>query len=69
MATLPFEDHMEEIVDYAMPLMNIEKQARIIHDYCLDKQYMQALDEALQLELHICTLRRNLLLMQLRAKK
>jgi hypothetical protein len=59
----------EELVDYAMPLMQIDTQARIIHDYCLNKQYMEALDHALQMELALVTLRRNLILMQLKEKK
>lgn len=59
---------MSELVDYAMPLMQIDTQARIVHDYCLDKQYVHALDHVLQMELALATLRRNLILMQLKEK-
>ena len=59
---------MNELVDYAMPLMQIDTQSRIVHDFCLDKQYMQALDHVLQMELALATLRRNLILMQLKEK-
>jgi hypothetical protein len=31
-----------DIVDYAMPMMQIEKLMRYIHDHCLDKQYPEA---------------------------
>lgn len=59
---------MNELVDYAMPLMQIDTQSRIVHDFCLDKQYMKALDHVLQMELALATLRRNLILMQLKEK-
>ena len=32
----------DDIVDYAMPLMNIESMAREIHDLCLEHKYGEA---------------------------
>lgn len=32
----------DELVDYAMPLMNIESMAREIHDLCLAHKYGEA---------------------------
>jgi hypothetical protein len=31
-----------ELVDYAMPLMIVEKLARQIHDLCLEKRFQEA---------------------------
>lgn len=38
-----------EIVDYAMPLMNIERLAKQIHDKCLDKKLDEAEELAIKL--------------------
>lgn len=32
----------DELIDYAMPLMNIESMAREIHDLCLEHKYGEA---------------------------
>lgn len=39
----------EEIIDYAMPLMNIERMAKDIHQLCLDEDYEAASELALRL--------------------
>ena len=31
-----------DITDYAMPLMQIERMAKQIHDFCLDQKYAEA---------------------------
>lgn len=36
------KDNIDPVVDYAMPLIKIEKLMRNIHDKCLDKQYADA---------------------------
>lgn len=55
----------EEITDYAMPLMIIEKQTKKVHDLCLDKQYMKAAEELISMEYQLALLRKNLIAMQL----
>ena len=32
----------DEIIDYAMPLINIERKAKRIHDLCLERRYEEA---------------------------
>ena len=39
------------IVDYAMPLMVIEKLAKEVHNKCLKHQYKEAQELALKLEI------------------
>lgn len=39
----------DAVIDYAMPLMNIERLAKKIHDLCLDGKYGEARSEALNL--------------------
>lgn len=39
----------DEIIDYAMPLMNIERMAKDIHQLCLNNDYAAASEVALQL--------------------
>lgn len=60
---------MKDIVDYAMPMMKLEKSLREIHDLCLQKQYMEASKQVNDLEYHINLLRKNLICMQLEEKR
>ena len=39
----------EDIVDYAMPLMNIERMAREAHEHCLKQDYAAASEVVLRL--------------------
>jgi len=39
----------DDIVDYAMPLINIERLARDIHELCLEHKYKEAQELALRL--------------------
>ena len=39
----------DDIVDYAMPLINIERLARDIHELCLEHKYKEARELALRL--------------------
>lgn len=39
----------DDIIDYAMPLLNIESMAREIHDLCLEHKYGEAQDVARRL--------------------
>jgi hypothetical protein len=39
----------DTVIDYAMPLMNIERMSKHIHDLCLDGKYDVAVDEAIKL--------------------
>ena len=48
---------IDDILDYAMPLMTIERVAREIHDLCLDNRYEEARDLTLQLSIESRILR------------
>ncbi len=53
-----------EIVDYAMPLMNIERLARECHDLCLNKDYEAANELALKIGVEARILSASLAIMQ-----
>lgn len=55
---------MTEIVDYAMPMMNIERLMRKIHDQCLDGDYANAEVEATLLIVEARVLLNSLKVMQ-----
>jgi hypothetical protein len=55
---------MTEIVDYAMPMMNIERLMRKIHDQCLDGDYANAEIEATLLIVEARVLLNSLKVMQ-----
>lgn len=60
---LDMEDRME-IVDYAMPLMNIERLAKDAHNLCLDKKFEEANELALKLGVEARVLSATLAIMQ-----
>jgi hypothetical protein len=39
----------DEIIDYAMPMMRIEKMLRQAHDLCLEHRYAEAREVALHI--------------------
>lgn len=53
-----------DIVDYAMPLMNIERMAKEAHELCLDKNYAAASEVALRLGVEARILTATLAIMQ-----
>jgi hypothetical protein len=53
-----------DIIDYAMPLMNIERMARECHDLCLDHRYSEANEIALKLGAEARILSASLAIMQ-----
>jgi hypothetical protein len=53
-----------EVIDYAMPLMNIERLARECHDLCLDHKYTEANEIALKLGVEARILSASLAIMQ-----
>lgn len=53
-----------QIVDYAMPLMNIERLAKEAHDLCLSKDYDEAMELALKLGVEARILGASLAIMQ-----
>lgn len=53
----------EDIIDYAMPLMNIERMAREIHDLCLEHKYEDAAEIALHLTAESRVLKHTLTIM------
>lgn len=59
---------MNDIVDYAMPLMKMENLLRMIHDLCLDKKYKEAGIEIWNIEHQAAQLRKNLIAMDLESK-
>jgi len=48
---------IDDILDYAMPLINIERVAREIHALCLDNRYEEAWELTLQLSIESRILR------------
>lgn len=54
----------DEIVDYAMPLMKIERMCREIHDLCLARKYEEAREVTLQLGVETRILQATLVLME-----
>lgn len=59
----------DDIVDYAMPLMNIERLARQAHDMCLEKNYDAAIELALKLRVEARILEASLAIMQSKANQ
>jgi hypothetical protein len=57
-------DDIEHLVDYAMPLMNIERMSRKIHDLCLDRRYAEARELTLALAAEARILRASLDIME-----
>lgn len=53
-----------DIVDYAMPLMNIERMAREAHELCLNRNYEAASEVALRLGVEARILSATLAIMQ-----
>ena len=53
----------KELVDYAMPLMNIERLAKEAHQACLNRNYEEAKEYAIALAVEARMLRLNLALM------
>lgn len=54
----------EDIIDYAMPLMKIERLAKEIHDLCLEQRYEDAREGALHLGTEARVLQHTLTIMQ-----
>jgi hypothetical protein len=54
----------ETVVDYAMPLMNIERLARECHNHCLNKDYDEANELALKIGVEARILSASLAIMQ-----
>lgn len=54
----------EEIVDYAMPLIKIERMAKEIHDLCLEHKYEEAGEQTLHLLAESRVLKHTLTIMQ-----
>lgn len=48
---------MDDIIDYAMPLMNIERMAKEIHALCLEHRYEEAREKTLDLSIESRMLR------------
>lgn len=40
---------MDQIIDYAMPLINIERMAKETHALCLQKKYVEAKEVAIHM--------------------
>lgn len=53
-----------EVVDYAMPLMNIERIAKEVHSKCLDQDFRSAEEFALKLSVEARILLATLAIMQ-----
>lgn len=55
---------IEDITDYAMPLMKIERLARQIHNLCLEHRYEEARESALHLGTEARVLQHTLTIMK-----
>lgn len=53
----------DEIIDYAMPLMNVERLAKEVHQHALDEDLKAAHDAAMRLGAEVRILQRMLELM------
>lgn len=53
-----------DLIDYAMPLMNIERMAKEAHDMCLEKRYKEAKEVALRIASEARVLSVTLTIMQ-----
>lgn len=53
-----------EIIDYAMPLMKLERLLKEIHDLCLDKKFEEARQKSMMVMVEAGVLQHNLTLMQ-----
>ncbi len=53
-----------EIIDYAMPLMNIDRMVRECHDLCLEHKYEEANEIALSIGVEARILSASLAIMQ-----
>lgn len=58
-----------ELIDYAMPLMNIERLAKQAHDLCLEKRFKEAREVALKLGSEARVLSVTLMIMDERTDK
>lgn len=54
----------DDITDYAMPLINIERMAKEVHDICLQRGYKEAQELTLKLGAEVRVLLRTLEIMQ-----
>ena len=54
----------DEVIDYAMPMMKIEKLLRKSHDLCLGHRYAEAREVALQLGAEARILQHTLSIME-----
>jgi hypothetical protein len=54
----------DEVIDYAMPMMKIEKLLRKAHDLCLEHHYAEAREVALQLGAEARILQHTLSIME-----
>ncbi len=54
----------ENINDYAMPLITIERLSRQVHDLCLKNQYAEASEAALHLGVEVRILQAVLAIME-----
>jgi len=54
----------EEITDYAMPMMNMERMMRQVHDLCLEHRYAEAREVALHLGVEARILSATLAIME-----
>ena len=60
--------NIETVTDYAMPLMNIERLAKAIHDLCLAHKYGQARELTLHLGVENRILQASLALLEEKEK-
>lgn len=58
----------EDIIDYALPLIKVERMTRKIHDLCLDEKYLVANDLCLEMIVELRKLTATLIIMNEKKK-
>lgn len=54
----------DDIIDYAMPLMQIERMAKQIHDLCLEHRYEEARELTIKMSVEARLLQHTLQVME-----
>lgn len=54
----------DEVIDYAMPMMNMERMMRQVHDLCLENRFAEAREVALHLGVEARILSATLAIME-----
>lgn len=59
----------DKIIDYAMPLMQIERMARRVHDLCLEHRYNEAREVTLNMSVETRVLQATLAILETKERR